>query len=209
MRPRKSTSKTKNLLSSVALGSVEVLHGVENIPKSVLSKVVDRIDWNSTAGYLRHLDTLPLGPNIVPLLRGGLDTLERTLLATRQALTVMPTTGEVSESPQSEDGYGDDVRIQFAIVLGAMGEAIEAYDSAAKFSPESMGVPQQAWFGKGEVYLKMDKNDAALEAFRQAIELYPLDYDAWHGKGLAFKATGKRIEADMAFEVAEKLGYKA
>lgn len=41
----------------------------------------------------------------------------------------MPTTGEVSESPQSEDD-GDDVRIQFAIVLGAMGEAIEAYEGS-------------------------------------------------------------------------------
>ena len=41
---------------------------VENVPKSVLSRVVDRMDWNSTAGYLAHLDALPLGPNIVLLL---------------------------------------------------------------------------------------------------------------------------------------------
>jgi hypothetical protein len=41
---------------------------VENVPKSVLSRVVDRMDWNTTAGYLAHLDALPLGPNIVPLL---------------------------------------------------------------------------------------------------------------------------------------------
>lgn len=82
------------------------------------------------AADVQHLNTRQMfQANIVPLLRGGLDTLERTLLATRQALTVMPTTGEVSESPQPEDGYGDDVRIQFAIVLGAMGEAIEAYEA--------------------------------------------------------------------------------
>ena len=114
---------------------------------------------------------------------------------------------ELQENPESYIAWLDKGRLLYR--MGRYEEAIEAYDSAAKFSPESMGVPQQAWFGKGEVYLKMDKNDAALEAFRQAIELYPLDYDAWHGKGLAFKATGKRIEADMAFEVAEKLGYKA
>jgi len=71
-----------------------------------------------------------------------------------------------------------------------------------------MGIPEQAWFGKGEVYLKMGRNAEALEAFRQAIELYPLDYDAWHGKGLAFQGMGKRTEADMAFKVAEKLGYR-
>src|SRR6188508_964008 len=35
---------------------------VENVPKSVLSRVVDRMDWDTTAGYLAHLDTLPLGP---------------------------------------------------------------------------------------------------------------------------------------------------
>jgi N-acyl-D-aspartate/D-glutamate deacylase len=41
---------------------------VENVPKPVLRKVVDRIDWRDPGGYLRHLDALPLGPNMVPLL---------------------------------------------------------------------------------------------------------------------------------------------
>ena len=55
------------------------------------------------AADVQHLNTRQMfQANIVPLLRGGLDTLERTLLATRQALTVMPTTGEVGESPQSK-----------------------------------------------------------------------------------------------------------
>lgn len=65
---------------------------VENIPKSVLRKVVDRMDWNTTAGYLAHLASLPLGPNVVPLLPHSMLRIE-----------VMGTAAAVSRAPTDEE----------------------------------------------------------------------------------------------------------
>ncbi|MFT5575223.1 MAG: N-acyl-D-aspartate/D-glutamate deacylase [Bermanella sp.] len=41
---------------------------VENMPKRVLQKCVDKMDWHNTADYLSHFERIPLGPNIAPLL---------------------------------------------------------------------------------------------------------------------------------------------
>ena len=41
---------------------------VENVPKSVLSAVADKVTWTDPKAYLEHLETLRLGPNVVPLL---------------------------------------------------------------------------------------------------------------------------------------------
>ncbi len=71
---------------------------VENIPKSVLRKVVDRIDWNSTAGYLAHLDTLPLGPNVVPLLPHSMLRIE--VMGTQAAVSRAPTADEFGRMQQ-------------------------------------------------------------------------------------------------------------
>jgi N-acyl-D-aspartate/D-glutamate deacylase len=71
---------------------------VENIPKSVLRKVVDRIDWNSTAGYLAHLDTLPLGPNVVPLLPHSMLRIE--VMGTQAAVSRAPTADELGRMQQ-------------------------------------------------------------------------------------------------------------
>ncbi len=66
---------------------------VENMPKSVLRKVVDRIDWQSTGEYLEHLDRLPLGPNIVPLLPHSMLRIE-AMGSTDAAVTREPTAAE-------------------------------------------------------------------------------------------------------------------
>ncbi len=65
---------------------------VENIPKSVLRRVVDQMDWNTTGGYLEHLGRLPLGPNIVPLLPHSMLRIE-----------VMGTAAAVSRAPSNEE----------------------------------------------------------------------------------------------------------
>jgi N-acyl-D-aspartate/D-glutamate deacylase len=41
---------------------------VENMPKSVLRDISAAVDWNTPKEYLEHLDTLNLGPNIVPMM---------------------------------------------------------------------------------------------------------------------------------------------
>ena len=66
---------------------------VENVPKSVLGKVVDRMDWDTTAGYLAHLDSLPLGPNVVPLIPHSMLRIEA--MGTAAAVSRAPTDAEL------------------------------------------------------------------------------------------------------------------
>ncbi len=47
---------------------VDCFARVENIPKPVLKRIADQVNWNSSDQYLAHLDTLKLGPNIVPMI---------------------------------------------------------------------------------------------------------------------------------------------
>jgi N-acyl-D-aspartate/D-glutamate deacylase len=71
---------------------------VENIPKSVLRKVVDRIDWDTTAGYLAHLAGLPLGPNVVPLVPHSMLRVE--VMGTAAAVSRAPTSAELARMSQ-------------------------------------------------------------------------------------------------------------
>ena len=42
---------------------------VENMPKAVLARCMDGVvDWDNSADYLKHLETLPLGPNVAPMI---------------------------------------------------------------------------------------------------------------------------------------------
>lgn len=61
----------------------------------------------------------------VPLLRDGLADLERALLASRQLFYVMQA--EAPQDPNPDDGYGDQVRRIFSIVLREVGLAIGGY----------------------------------------------------------------------------------
>jgi N-acyl-D-aspartate/D-glutamate deacylase len=88
---------------------------VENIPKSVLRKVVDRIDWDSTGGYLRHLDSLPLGPNVVPLVPHSMLRIE-----------VMGTTAAVSRAPT-----GQELRRMTELLESAMQEGYAGFSTDA------------------------------------------------------------------------------
>src|SRR5262245_54491933 len=71
---------------------------VENVPKSVLARLVDRMDWDTSAGYLSHLDRLPLGPNIVPLLPHSM--LRIAVMGTTAAVTREPTPAELARMKQ-------------------------------------------------------------------------------------------------------------
>ncbi len=71
---------------------------VENVPKSVLARVVERMDWDTTAGYLAHLDRLPLGPNVVPLLPHSM--LRIAVMGTTAAVTREPTPAELERMKQ-------------------------------------------------------------------------------------------------------------
>jgi N-acyl-D-aspartate/D-glutamate deacylase len=88
---------------------------VENVPKSVLRKVVDHIDWDTTAGYLEHLGRLPLGPNIVPLLPYSMLRIE-----------VMGTAAAVSRAPTSEELWRMAQLLEEAMLQGYAGFSTDA-----------------------------------------------------------------------------------
>ncbi len=46
---------------------VDCFARVENIPKPVIAKCVDKITWDNTADYLEHFNDIPLGPNVAPM----------------------------------------------------------------------------------------------------------------------------------------------
>lgn len=88
---------------------------VENIPKPVLRKVVDKIDWHDTAGYLAHLRGLPLGPNIVPLLPHSMLRIE-----------VMGTEGAVSRAPTSAELQRMGELLEIAMTQGYAGMSTDS-----------------------------------------------------------------------------------
>ncbi|RPI15509.1 MAG: aminoacylase [Lysobacterales bacterium] len=88
---------------------------VENIPKSVLRKVVDRMDWTTTAGYLEHLAALPLGPNVVPLLPHSMLRIE-----------AMGTAAAVSREPTAEE-----LRRMAALLEDAMRQGYAGFSTDA------------------------------------------------------------------------------
>ena len=48
---------------------VDCFSRVENMPKAVLERCLDGVvDWDNSADYLSHLETLPLGPNVAPMI---------------------------------------------------------------------------------------------------------------------------------------------
>lgn len=71
---------------------VDCFARVENIPKHVLAKVTDGIDWDDSADYLTHLDNTPLGPNIVPMIPHSMLRAE-----------VMGLQGSVSRDPSQAE----------------------------------------------------------------------------------------------------------
>ncbi|MGD7069833.1 N-acyl-D-amino-acid deacylase family protein [Acetobacter sp. AAB5] len=71
---------------------VDCFARVENMPKSVLSRVADACTWSDSQGYLHHLESLPLGPNVVPLIPHSMLRIE-----------VMGLTASISREPTKQE----------------------------------------------------------------------------------------------------------
>lgn len=67
---------------------------VENIPKPVLRRCIDAINWHSTGEYLDHLQSLALGPNVVPLIPHSMLRIE--VMGVEGAITRSPTEAELA-----------------------------------------------------------------------------------------------------------------
>ncbi|MEM6537503.1 MAG: N-acyl-D-glutamate deacylase [Pseudomonadota bacterium] len=71
---------------------VDCFARVENIPKPVLKKVADKVTWDTSDAYLAHLNTLNLGPNIVPMVPYSM-----------LRIAAMGTNASVSRDPSEEE----------------------------------------------------------------------------------------------------------
>jgi N-acyl-D-aspartate/D-glutamate deacylase len=73
---------------------VDCFARVENIPKHVLAKAADRATWRTTGEYLTHLNELPLGANIAPLVPHSMLRIE--VMGLRDSITRDPTERELA-----------------------------------------------------------------------------------------------------------------
>lgn len=74
---------------------VDCFARVENIPKPVLKRVADKVTWSDSAEYLKHLDGLKLGANIVPMIPYSM--LRIAAMGVTPSVTRDPTTEELAE----------------------------------------------------------------------------------------------------------------
>ena len=81
---------------------------VENMPKHVLKKVADKVHWDSSDSYLEHLNTLNLGPNIVPMIPHSMLRIE--VMGLEESVSRHPTSDELTRMKNllqkgMEEGY--------------------------------------------------------------------------------------------------------
>ncbi|WP_168210739.1 N-acyl-D-amino-acid deacylase family protein [Persicimonas caeni] len=75
---------------------VDCFARVENMPKHILEKAASVAeDWDDSEGYLRHLDELPLGPNVVPLIPHSMLRIE--VMGLEDSIARDPTERELDE----------------------------------------------------------------------------------------------------------------
>lgn len=102
-----TTAVVANCSLGVAYGSqrrngddpiVDCFARVENVPKSVLRKVADKVSWDNSADYLAHFAQLPLGPNIVPMIPHSMLRIE--VMGLQDSVTREPTEAELQKMEQ-------------------------------------------------------------------------------------------------------------
>ncbi|MEL6185305.1 MAG: N-acyl-D-glutamate deacylase [Myxococcota bacterium] len=74
---------------------VDCFARVENMPKHVLRKAANLATWRDSGEYLRHLDGLALGPNVVPMIPHSMLRVE--VMGLDAAVTRDPTPEELDE----------------------------------------------------------------------------------------------------------------
>lgn len=80
----------------------------------------------STVTDLRRFNPRAIGtPEVEPVLRAGLGSLDRSLLAVRTLFVTMLTEAPEHETP--DDGYGEQIRPAFAVLLGHVADCLDAF----------------------------------------------------------------------------------
>ena len=89
----------------------------------------------STIEELRHLNTRSLNaPRVEPILRSGLDALDRSLYAVRGLYFLMHQ--EAPDISTLDDGYGDEVRAAFAVLLEHVADSVEGFGALVQADAE-------------------------------------------------------------------------
>lgn len=103
----------------------------------------------------------------------------------------IPTT----PSPDVEEIYAEGVEFY---KMGDFELAIENFDMALAEDPNH----ERAWFNKGFVLRKLDRDEEAIECFEKSIELNPGYEKAWYSKGFTLRKLENYKEALACFEKA-------
>lgn len=87
---------------------VDCFARVENMPKHVLQKAAAKVDWTTPKGYLEHLATLPLGPNLITMIPHSM--LRAEVMGLKASVSRLPTNDELAQMESildtaMQDGY--------------------------------------------------------------------------------------------------------
>ncbi len=94
---------------------VDCFARVENMPKPVLRKIAEKAAWTTSAGYYAHLDELPLGCNVIPM-------IPHSMLRTE----VMGLNGAVSRAATEDDLSQMEELLETAMAEGYAGFSTDA-----------------------------------------------------------------------------------
>lgn len=94
---------------------VDCFARVENMPKPVLRALADKATWSTSAGYYAHLDELPLGCNVIPMIPHSMLRCE-----------VMGLNGSVSRKASEDDLRRMEQLLEQAMVEGYPGFSTDA-----------------------------------------------------------------------------------
>lgn len=84
---------------------------------------------------VRRLNPRSIGtPRVEPILVSGLDALDRSLFALRALYFTMQR--EAPQSKTLDDGYGEDVRIAFAVLLEHVADSVDAFGAVIQADAE-------------------------------------------------------------------------
>lgn len=94
---------------------VDCFARVENMPKAVLSRVADTCTWTNSQDYLTHLDNLPMGPNVAPL-------IPHSMLR----IAVMGLEGAITRPPSQQEQQHMERLLEAGMAQGYIGLSTDA-----------------------------------------------------------------------------------
>ncbi|CAN5596251.1 aromatic acid exporter family protein [soil metagenome] len=92
-------------------------------------------DLVTSVEEVRRLNPRSLSaPRVEPILRSGLDALDQSLFAVRAMYFTMHK--EAPENRTADDGYGEDVRAAFAVLLEHVADSVDAFGAVVEADAE-------------------------------------------------------------------------